>query len=142
MKNKHFILAAFLLIAGTLLTGCDSNRENVKEKVLQANQDMADEQAQYEKEWQQFKIETELKIDANKKKIDDFNAAMKTTSKKFKAKYENVVLTLEQKNIELQKKLNNYKYEGKDNWEKFKQGFNDEMDSVGKALNDLFTKKD
>ncbi len=141
MKNKHFILAAILLMAGSLLTGCDNNRENANEKVKQANQDMVDEQAQYEKEWQQFKHDTELKINANQKNIADFKTAMKTTSEKFKAKYENEILTLEQKNIELQKKLNDYKYEGKDNWEEFKQEFNNDIDSVGNALNALFEKK-
>ena len=142
MKNKHFILAAILLIAGSLLTGCDSNRENAKEKVATANQDMADAQAQYEKEWQQFKSDTESKINANQKNIEDFKTAMKKTSKKFKAKYENEVLTLEQKNIELQKRLNDYKYDGKENWEKFKQEFNNDIDSVGNALKGLFENKD
>ena len=140
MKNKHFILAAILLIAGALLTGCDNSRE--KEKVKQANQEMVDAQAQYEKEWQQFKSDIELKINANQKNIDDFKTAMKKTSKKFKAKYENQVLTLEQKNIELKKKLNDYKYEGKDNWEQFKQKFNNDIDSVGSAIKGLFEKKD
>ena len=142
MKNKHFILAAILLIAGSLLTGCNNDRENTKETVKQANQDMVNAQAQYEKEYQQFKSDTEVKINANQKKIDDLKSAMKTTNKKFKAKYENEILTLEQKNIELQKKLNDYKYEGKDNWEKFKQEFNNDIDSVGNALKGLFDKKD
>ncbi|MGA9291524.1 MAG: hypothetical protein WCE54_09870 [Ignavibacteriaceae bacterium] len=141
MKNKYFIFAVLLLIAGVLLTGCEKNRENAKEKVSQANQAMVDAQAQFDKDWQQFKSDAELKIDANQKQIDDFKVAMKTTSKKFRAKYENQVLTLEQKNIELKKKLNDYKYEGKDNWEKFKQDFNNNMDSVGNALKGIFEKK-
>ena len=141
MKIKYFIMAAILLIAGLLLTGCEKTGENAKEKINQANQAMADAQAQFEKEWQQFKSDTELKIDANQKQIDDFKAAMKTTSKKFKSKYKNEVLTLEQKNIELRKKLNDYKFDGKDNWEKFKQDFNNNMDSVGNALKGIFEKK-
>jgi len=141
MKNKYFVLAVLLMISGVLLTGCEKTRENAKEKVKQANQDMADAQAQYEKEWQQFKSDAEVKINANQKNIDDFKTAMKTTSKKFKAKYENQVLTLEQKNIELQKKLNDYKYEGKDSWEQFKQKFNNDIDSVGNAIKGLFEKK-
>ncbi|MHB8851725.1 MAG: sll1863 family stress response protein [Ignavibacteriaceae bacterium] len=141
MKNKYFILAGILLIAGSLLTGCENNRENAKEKVKQANQEMVDAQAQFDKEWQQFKSDAELKINANQKNIDDFKAAMKTTSKKFRAKYENQVLTLEQKNIELKKNLNEYQYVGKDNWDKFKQDFNNNMDSVGNALKSIFEKK-
>ncbi|MCW8809648.1 MAG: hypothetical protein OQK64_01695 [Ignavibacteriaceae bacterium] len=142
MKNKYFILAVFLLIAGSVFTGCENNREDAKEEVKQANQAMIEAQAQFEKEWQQFKNDAELKIEANQKKIDDFKVAMKATSNKFKDKYENEVLTLEQNNIELKKKLNVYKYEGKDNWENFKQEFSNDIDSIGNAITGLFKEKD
>jgi hypothetical protein len=66
---------------------------------------------------------------------------MKSTSTNFKAKYENEVLTLEQKNIELRKKLNDFKFERKENWEEFKRSFNYEMDVVVNALNEIFSKK-
>lgn len=140
MKNKYFILAVILLIAGSVFTGCN-NRDDTKEKVELANKAMIEAQAQFEKDWQQFKTDAELKIDANQKLIDDLKAAMKTTSAKFKAKYENQVLTLEQKNIELKKQLNDYKYAGKDNWEEFKKDFNSEVDNVMVALDDIFKSK-
>ena len=145
MKIKHFILAVIVLIAGSLLAGCNNNREQKAdnaETVKQADQDLKDAQAQYEKEWRQFKNEAETKISANEKKINEFKKEIETTSAKFKAKYENKVLTLEQKNIELKKKLNDYKYDGKDKWEEFKRGFNQDMDIVGKALDNLFETKD
>lgn len=102
---------------------------------------MKDAQAQYEKEWQQFKSDAELKISANEKSINEFKVEIKTASKKFKVKYEKEVAALEQKNIELKKKISEYKYEGKDKWEEFKRVFNQDMDIVGKALKDLFAKK-
>lgn len=146
MKNKYFILTVIGLIAGSVLTGCDINREkkveDAKENVQQANQDLKDAQAQYEKEWQLFKNDAELKISANEKSIDELKAEIKRASRKFKAKYEKEVAVLEQKNIELKKKISEYRYEGKDKWEEFKRGFNHDMDIVGKALKDLFTKKD
>jgi len=142
MKNKYFFLTVILLIAGSVFIGCDKNRENAKDNVEQANQDMIDAQVLFEREWQQFKSDAELKINVNQEKIDDFKVAMKTTSTKFKAKYENEVLTLEQKNIELKKKLNDFIYERKENWEEFKKTFNNDMDIVGNALKDIFAKKD
>ncbi|RPI65445.1 MAG: hypothetical protein EHM44_00520 [Ignavibacteriales bacterium] len=142
MKNKYFILAGSLLIAGLFFIGCTDNRDNAKDNVEQANQDMIDAQVQFEKDWQQFKSNAELRINSNQQKIDDFKVAMRSTSTKFKAKYENEVLTLEQKNIELKKKLNDFKYERKENWEEFKTTFNNDMDVVGNALNDIFSKKD
>jgi hypothetical protein len=142
MKNKYFVLTVFLLFAGSVFSGCEHNQEDAKEDVKQANQAMIEAQTQFEKEWQQFKNDAELIIEANQKKINDFNTAMKATSENFKDKYENQVLTLEQNNIELQKKLNDYKYEGKDNWEKFKLKFNNDMDSIEIAITGLFKGKD
>jgi len=146
MKNKYFILAIIVLIAGAVFTGCNVNRENkveeAKENVKQANQDLKVTQAQYDKEWQQFKSDAELKINANEKRIDEFKVEIKTASAKFKAKYEKEVVVLEQKNIELKKKISEYKYEGKDKWEEFKKEFNRDLDVVGNAIKDIFTKKD
>jgi outer membrane murein-binding lipoprotein Lpp len=145
MKNKYVSLAIIMLIAGSVLTGCDKSPEqkvdDAASTVKQANQDLNDAQAQYEKEWQQFKNDAETKISNNEKRLGEFKAEMKKTSANFKAKYENKVLTLEQKNIELKKKLNDYKYDGKDKWIEFKVGFNDDMDSVESALKGIFLKK-
>ena len=146
MKNNHIILIVLLSILGILLMGCDVNREkkveDAKENVNQANQDLKEAQAQYEMEWQQFKSDAEFKIDANQKSIDEFKAEMKTASKKFRDKYEKEVLTLEQKNAELRKSITEYKYEGKDNWEEFKRDFNNNMNVIGNAIKDLFSKKE
>jgi len=146
MKTYYYILTVIMLIAGSVLTGCDTNREkkvqDAKENVQQANQDLKDAQAEYDKEWQQFKSDAEFRIRTNENRIDEFKVEIKTASRKFKAKYEKEVLVLEQKNIELKKKILEYKYEGKDKWEEFKRGFNHDLDVVGKTLQDLFTKKD
>jgi hypothetical protein len=142
MKNKSFFLAGILTIAVLMFAGCGDNQDNAKNNVEQANQDMIDAQAQFEKEWQQFKSDAEIKINDNQEKIDDFKVAMKTTSTRFKAKYENEVLTLEQKNIELKKKLNDFKYERKENWDQFRIEFSRDVDTVVVALNDIFTKKE
>lgn len=142
MKNINFILAVILLMAGLVYTGCENNSGDAKDNVEQANQDMLDAQAQFEKEWQQFKSDAELKINDNQQKIDDFKVAMKTTSTRFKAKYENEVLTLEQKNIELRKKLNEFKYERKENWDEFRIEFGRDVDTVVVALNEIFSKKE
>jgi len=49
---------------------------------------------------------------------------------------------LEQKNIALKNKLRDYRYDANYSWEEFKTDFNREVDVVGKAINDIFTKKD
>jgi len=146
MKIKYFILIALLSIAAIALISCNVDREgkveDAKENVIEANQELKEAQALYEKEWQQFKSEAELKIDANQKSIDELKVEIKTASSKFKAKYEKEVLALEQKNAELRKSINEYKYEGKDKWEEFKRDLNTNIDVIGNAIKDLFSKKE
>lgn len=145
MKNKHVTLATTMLIAGLLFIGCEKSPElkanDAANIVKQANQELKDALSQYEKEWQQFKNDAELKIDMNGEKIDAMKAEIKKTGPEFKAKYENTVLTLEQKNIELRKRLNDFKYDGKNKWEEFKSMFNQDIETVSKAINDVIPKK-
>ena len=145
MKNKYVALVTILLIAGFIFIGCEKSPEQKADEaantVKQANQDLKDAQAQYEKEWEQFKNDAELKISTNGKKIDAMKTEIKKTGTAFKAKYENTVLTLEQKNIELRKRLNDFKYDGKDKWEEFKTLFDQDIEAVGTAINNVFPKK-
>jgi hypothetical protein len=140
MEKRYSTILSMMFIALFLLTGCADNRDDTKESVEQVNQSILDAQAEQEKAWQDFKIETELKINANQKIIDDFKIAMKTTSQKFKATYANRVLTLEQQNIELKKRMNEYQYVGNENWEEFKSGISDDIAVVEKELKEIFEK--
>jgi hypothetical protein len=145
MRNKYFILILIGIIAGFLFFGCDINREkkveDAEENVRAANQELKDAQVEYDKEWRQFRSDAELKINANEKSIDTLKTEMKTADKKFRAKYEKEVAALGQKNIELKKKIIDYKYEGKNKWGEFKKGFNQDLDIVAKAIKDIFAKK-
>src|ERR1035437_3264146 len=146
MKNRYFLLTVTIVIAGFVLTGFYMNGDkyvkNYQDKEKQANQGMKKEKTKFDKEWKEFKSNAEIKINANEKRIGEFKVKIKTASKEVKADYDKEITVLEQKNVELKKKINEYKYEGKDKWEDFKRGFNRDMDIVGKALKDLFAKKD
>lgn len=146
MKTYYFILTVLLLVAIGLFNGCDYSREkkveNAKENLQQANSELKAAQAEYDKEWLQFQKDAEFKIRTNENRIDEFKAEIQTARGKFKAKYEKEVARLEGKNIELKKKISEYKYDGKDDWEEFKRGINHDLDVVGMALNDFFSKKD
>lgn len=142
MKHKYFILTVIIIIAGSLFVGCNNNREeDTAESVKQANEDLNDAKIQYENEWEQFKSNVEAAINANEKRIEDLKKEMKSTSDEFKAKFENKILSLEQKNIELKKKLNEYKYDGEEDWQEFKQEFSNDIDSLENSLNEIFENK-
>ncbi|MCX6175528.1 MAG: hypothetical protein NTZ27_12315 [Ignavibacteriales bacterium] len=146
MKTKYSILTAIVLINGLLFTGINfaqaTKVEAAKEKVKNAKLELKDAQAESDKEYRQFKAYAELKINDNEKSIAKFKVKIKTADEKFKIKYDKKVDSLEQRNIELKKKISEYKYEGKDQWVIFKRGFNHDLKVVGKAIKNLFAKKD
>ena len=146
MKLKYFILIIISLLVGFVLTSCKINQENkvtdAKENVKQAQQDLKNVQSENDKEWRQFKKDAELKIKANEDRIDEFKAETKKAGNKLKNKYEQEVAVLEQKNIEIKRKLSEYNYEGKDKWWQFKIELNDDIEVVGNSIKDLFARKD
>jgi PHP family Zn ribbon phosphoesterase len=83
----------------------------------------------------------EQTIAANEKRIDAFKEKMEKAGPKFRAKYSKEVAVLEQKNLDLKKKLEEYKDGGQSNWEEFKTNFKHDMDAMGKTMEDLFTDK-
>jgi predicted RNase H-like nuclease (RuvC/YqgF family) len=147
MKNRLFAYAVMGCMAGMLLAGCEKKAEpkvepTQEEKVGAAKQDLKDARANYQAEWQAFKVESEQKIDANEKRIDAYKEKMEHAGAKVKAQYKKDVSALKEKNRELKKKLEEYKDEGQGKWEEFKTNFNNDLESVGKTMKDLFKDKD
>ncbi len=146
MKNIFFVFAVIAFMAGTLFTGCgktsEQKIENAKSDLGVAKQKVKDAGTEFLAEWQTFKSESKLKIEANEKRIDEFKEKMEKVGSKLKAKYSKEVVVLEQKNRDLKKKLEEYKDEGQSKWEEFKTNFKNDMDAIGKAISDLFKDND
>ena len=140
MKNKIFTFAVIGCMAGIFLAGCGKTSE---QKVEGAKQELKDAKADYLAEWQKFKTESEEQIKANEDRIDAFKEKMATAdTKNTKAKYNEAVVELKQKNRELKKKLEEYKDEGESKWQEFKTNFSHDMDAIGKTMKDLFKDND
>jgi hypothetical protein len=146
MKNKYFVLTVMLLTAGLAQTGFCVNGINYakdyQDKDKQAHKGVMHENTGFDKDWHDFKVNAELKINANEKKIGELQVKIKNSGKELKADYNKEVVVLEQKNADLKVKLKDYKYESKEKWAEFKNGFNREMDEVGKSIKNFFSKKE
>jgi len=144
MKKIIFTLAVTSLIVGAFLTSCNSSAKKVKDaqdKVQATQKDAAEAKTDLKKEkqdsineHQQFKKEAEDKINAHNKSIADFKARIAKEKKQNRAQYEKKLAKLEQKNSDLKKELEDYKDGGKDNWVKFKNGFNKDMEDLGTGI--------
>lgn len=149
MKNKLLISAVTLTImAGTMLAGCQSSiqkQEDAQAKVQEARQELnaaqkdASAAAQVvatAEEWEAFRNESELKIQANEVRINELTVKMKRPGEIFDAIYEKKITSLEQQNREMRTRLLAYE-KSQSNWESFKREFNHDMDAIGQALTDL-----
>lgn len=143
MKKSIFTLALTMFVAGTIFISCNSSAKKedaAKAKVEEAAQNLDQAKEDYNKQYDKFKIESDEKITANEKSIAELKEHTKNMKKEAKAKYEKTIADLEQKNEVMKEKVKDYKDDGKENWQSFKNEFNYDMDELGKALKDLTVK--
>lgn len=135
MKNSLIVF-----IFSVIVSACSSSSEKVedaKTDVVEANKELDEANAEYVADMEKYRTETAKKIEANEVIIKDFKAKIARQKKDAQVEYKQKVAELEQKNIEMKKKMDDYKQDGKENWEKFKAEFNHDMDELGKAFKDL-----
>jgi hypothetical protein len=145
MNKRIYVLLGLLFAAGLTIVGCSESHEKkvdaAQDNAVKANKELIDAQVDFTNEWQQFKDAAHVQVKANQDRIEKFKAEMKTADGKYKVKYEKQVGILEQKNIELGKRVDAFKYNGKSSWDEFKRDFNHDADDLGKTLKSLLPGK-
>lgn len=144
MKKLIFTLSTAILLAGVIFTSCNTAAEkveNAEDKSIKADEDYNTAKEAYLADIENFKKETNTKIEANKQMIADFKVKIATSKKDAQVYYQEQIALLEQKNIAMKEKLDAYEETGKDNWESFKTEFSKDMNDLGEAFKN-FTVKD
>lgn len=136
------------LIAGTIFSGCESSNskaEKAQIKMEMDKQNMMIEQqnatteAQENKngeEWKAFRSDAVEKIKNNEIRISEAREKMKEAGKVMDAVYEKKIDLLEERNKNLQARIDAYD-KNQTGWESFKREFNHDMDELGQAFKDL-----
>jgi hypothetical protein len=142
MKIVKSIQAYVLIIitAATILASCNSPAEKVvlaEQKVSEANQELDEANAEYLEEVELYRRETAARIAYNNESIAAFNKRIESEKAEVRDEYRKAIKALEEKNTDMQRRLDSYKADGKDKWEIFKAEFNRDMDNLGKAFSDL-----
>jgi hypothetical protein len=140
MKKSRVTLTALLLVVGAIAISCNTPSEKVaiaKSNVLKANDALDRANEEYVADIERYRQETADKVAANQKSIEEFNARIENDKKEARADYKKKIAGLEQKNTDMKKRMDDYKADGKNNWDKFKTEFNHDMDEIGKSLKDL-----
>ena len=148
MKKSIIIFAITVFTVGFSFTSCKSNAEkeaDATEKVDEANADLekveddtktdASNKAN-DAEWQTFKKEAGMSIDANQNRIEELTVAMNKPGSTFDASYKSTINSLKDKNEALKSKITDYENNQTD-WDSFKREFNSDMTELGQAFKDL-----
>lgn len=122
-------LLGILTLTGFLLIGCKAEVEETTEN----NPDSVQNAMTAQGEWEEFKRDVQIRIDSNEAKI----ARLKDRAD---SKTEQAIAVLEARNDTLKARLNTYKIEGETAWQEFKREFKSDMDQLGNAIEDVFTK--
>jgi len=139
MKKVFFpIIALTILISAT--NSCNSSVENVKNAetdVNEANKELKLAEEALATDIANYKSEMNKQIAENKTTIDNLKVDLNNQSKLVKEGREAKIAELELQNTEMEAKINNYNADSKDNWEKFKVEFNQDMESMKEAIKGL-----
>jgi len=139
MKNlKMNSLAVALLVSTMTFMGCQDNKtstEVAEDNLLEAQEDLnevkEDSQEDAQKlatqaEYDIFKAETEVKVQANKVRIAELRVNKNTADLER-------INDLEARNSELDERLKSYETY-KTDWQKFKEEFNRDMNELGTSF--------
>lgn len=140
MKKNILSIAAFAFMTITTFTSCKNSSEKVdkaKANVTEAYTDLEKANKEYQADVEGYRNEASRKVEANNKTIAEFKSRIETQKKEAKADYIKKITELEQKNSDIKKKMDDYKDDGKENWEKFKTEFNHDMEQLGEAFKNL-----
>ena len=138
MKTKILIPVLLAFAAGSILLSCQQDSEKKSgEELKDSVETISNADVIADEEYVKFKTEKDVAIRENEKSISEFKERMKKADEKFKAKYREKVVALEEKNEALKKKMAEYNDKRKEKWEEFKREFNHDMDELGNAIKDL-----
>ena len=140
MKRSIMTTVAFTFITGAIFMGCNSPAEkveNAQDNVVKANLALDKANEEYVEDIENYRKETADKILFNNQSIAEFKARIEHEKRDARYDYNKKIANLEKKNSDMQKRMNDYREEGKEKWELFKADFNRSMDEMGEELKEL-----
>ncbi|MBS1686437.1 MAG: hypothetical protein JSS76_16990 [Bacteroidetes bacterium] len=144
MKSRIIHLTTMALIASAILAACD--RQPRKTAELQRINDSMEHPHNYadtfnadRQDWENFKIEARARLKQNEDSLQNISDRIGKAGEKLRAGYDQKMITLRARNNELKDRLESYTDEGRDNWDKFKLSFNNDMDSISRNMQSFFT---
>jgi len=139
MKKILYPIMALTLVL-SIASSCNSSVENVENAqadVDTANKDLQQAKEALAKDIENYKSEMTILIAENKETINKLKVNLDQQSPLVKEERLTKISELENRNANMEEKIINYNVDSKDNWEKFKVEFNQDMNSIKEAIQGL-----
>ncbi|PKD44328.1 hypothetical protein [Rhodohalobacter barkolensis] len=143
MKHSISLLATLTLIAGFILSGCDSpsnKMQDAETSVIEADRDLEIAKSEVEAELKMYRAENDERIMEYNRTIGEIKKKIENESDTdIKVKQVEKLAEYEATHRELEREMDNYKATGRENWDDFKDSFSSRMDDLENSLDDFFT---
>jgi hypothetical protein len=134
----NFVIVGVIAVSTTTAFGQENKkakeaRTDIKEAKTELRLAKKDSVADYDA----FKKDAELRISINKKSIAELKTKRANDTKDNKAIYDRKVAALEQRNNDLQNRIDKAEMTETSKWASFKREFNHDMKELGHSIKDL-----
>jgi len=147
MKHTLIALSVATIMAGAIITGCQSsatkvenagtNLQAAKDNVVLAKHEL--DQAMKDS-IRQFRKESEDKIRTNETAIAEFKVKIAKEKNGNRARLEKKLTGIEQQNNKMKQRLAEFNEDQRENWKSFEFKFKYDMDEFGRAMKDFWTR--
>ncbi|MBC2839826.1 hypothetical protein [Robiginitalea sp. SC105] len=140
MRNSILTQAGIVIISSTLFLGCNDKIQSTTtsgEAVQEANKEMAKAEEDLNLAIAEFQKESAALITANEERIAEIKLEIAEASMDNRSEFQEDLAEIEAKNAQLKEKLSDYKDDGTQKWDDFKEEFNRDMKALGTAFSDL-----
>ncbi len=132
------VVVAIIMITGlSTFAQQDKQAEKARKKIAEGKNDLREAKMDSAADYEKFVKEAEMNISENKKGIAALKLKKAEDNKDASEKYDKKVLDLEKKNDELEKRIKDSQHTKTNLWERFKLGFNRDMNKLGRAIKSI-----
>ena len=141
MKRNFINLLAIALVAGALCTACGSGVKNDSQSMNAPDNlhDISDSANTAEAQWEKYKAGAQAKIAQNEDSIAAYRQRIAAGGTKMKERYNMRIVQLQEANIKMKSRIDQYQEIGKEKWSQFETAFTKDMDSLQGRLHEVFS---
>jgi hypothetical protein len=146
ISQLGFFVLATWLVAGTTISSCQKTQNNPDTLTTSQNTQTTTQTtptatpATYVTEYPVYRTSTEAELTRNQDTISAMKERLKNANAKLRASLQREEEALARENADLRARLESYKDQGSESWQKFKSDFDHSMDSIRTAMKNMQTK--